>query len=97
MHTDLEGNYVVVDLSEGTYVVIELNLPGDFDVSDIDGANNNAITVPLGVGVDSTGNNLVDILPSSVPSDSPSGSPSDRPASDAPTFDPTALAYHLAI
>jgi hypothetical protein len=36
--------------SPGSYVVLEINLPGYADVSDTEGANDNSIRVPLGSG-----------------------------------------------
>ena len=58
--TDSNGNYLFTDLPEGTYVVIETNLEGYLDVSDVDGANDNTIGVPLARGQNVTGRDFVD-------------------------------------
>ena len=60
--TDTEGNYVFYDLPSGDYTVIETNLPGYLDVSDVDGPNDNTINVPLGRGENVTGRDFVDEL-----------------------------------
>ena len=59
--TDSMGDYVFYDLPAGTYTVTETNL-GDvpLDVKDIDGGDANVISVILGGGDNSTGNDFVD-------------------------------------
>ena len=59
--TDTLGDYVFYDLPAGTYTVTETNL-GDvpLDVKDIDGGDANVISVILGGGENSTGNDYVD-------------------------------------
>ena len=58
--TDSNGSYVFNDVSPGQCTVMEMNLAGYLDVSDIDGNNPNKISVELTTGLDSTGNDIVD-------------------------------------
>ena len=58
--TDSDENNVFDDLPAGEYKVIETNLPGYLDVSDVDGPNDNMINVPLGGGENVTGRDFVD-------------------------------------
>ena len=61
METSFSGDYVFYDLPAGTYTVTETNL-GDvrLDVKDIEDGDANVISVILGGGVNSTGNDYVD-------------------------------------
>lgn len=72
--TDSSGYYVFYDLLAGDYTVVETNLAGYADVSDVDGANDNRVSVRLGESSNSTGNDFVDELASPVPSSAPSSS-----------------------
>ena len=59
--TDSMGDYVFYDLPAGTYSVTETNLVDvPLDVKDTDGGDANVISVILGGGENSTGNDYVD-------------------------------------
>jgi len=58
--TDSDGNYVFYDLPAGDYNVVETNLAGFSDVSDVDGPNDNNIFVNLAGGQNVTGRDFVD-------------------------------------
>lgn len=62
--TDSNGCYAFFDLPAGTYTVMETNIRAfPFDVSDIDGANDNMILTTIGTGgapLNSTGNDFCD-------------------------------------
>ena len=90
--TDFGGRFVFYNLLPGNYTVMETNLAGYVDVSDVDGANDNTVSVRLGAGTNSTGNDFVDEVISSPPSTSPSSSilPSTDPSvSGAPSLTAT--------
>lgn len=72
--TDTGGAYVFYNLVFGNYTVLETNLAGYADVSDVDGANDNRVFVRLAASTNSTGNNFVDELASIAPSFAPSSS-----------------------
>jgi hypothetical protein len=59
--------------SPGSYVVLEINLPGYADVSDTEGANDNSIRVPLGSGANSPGHDFVDKRTAGTPAPTPVG------------------------
>jgi hypothetical protein len=86
--TDSSGTYAFYNLPAGNYTIVETNLAGYVDVSDVDGANDNRVAVRLSSGTNSTGNDFVDEIRSFSPSLSPSSSilPSTSPSvSGAPT------------
>ncbi len=57
-----DGTYVFEDLPNGTYLVVETDPASHASVSDIDGPNDNTISVVLdGNGVDSNGNDFLDV------------------------------------
>jgi hypothetical protein len=58
--TDGLGNYVFDDVRPGEYYVMESNLPGYLDVSDVDGGDPNLISVSISNGEDSIDNDFVD-------------------------------------
>ena len=58
--TDANGNYSFANLLAGNYTVSQANLPGYVDVGDKDGGDPNLISVSLGAGQNSTGNDFVD-------------------------------------
>jgi protocatechuate 3,4-dioxygenase beta subunit len=59
--TDSKGDYVFYDLPAGKYTVTETNLAGvPLDVKDVDGGNPNVISITLGGGENSTGNDFID-------------------------------------
>ena len=61
--TDGLGNYTFADLPPGNYVVVEINPPGYTSTYDLDGSATNTldqISVTLGAGQNSTGNDFLD-------------------------------------
>ena len=57
-----DGTYLFDDLPNGTYLVVETDPTSHASVSDIDGPNDNTIRVVLdGYGVDSNGNDFLDV------------------------------------
>ena len=79
--TDSNGNYQFTDLPIGAYKVVETNLPGYIDVSEVDGVNDNSLMVSLTFPQpDSTLNDFCDKLPSVAPSGVPSAGPTSSPS-----------------
>ena len=73
--TDSNGDYLFVELPVGVYSVVETNLAGYSDVSDVDGIHDNSIGVSLTfTNLNSTKNDFVDELPGSA-TGVPSGAP----------------------
>ena len=62
--TDTNGEYLFEGVPAGDYTVAETNNPAYGDVSDVDGANDNTITVTLPAGGNSEDNDFVDELSS---------------------------------
>ncbi len=60
------GNYSFTGLRNGTYHVREVDPGGYVSVSDSDGGDANHITVSLGAGVNSTGNDFIDGVPGTI-------------------------------
>ena len=97
--TDSDGNYVFSDLPAGTYSVVEKNLPGYLDVSDVEGNPlDNKILVVLSPGNNITGRDFVDRLPTLSPTPGPTYRPTPGPTyrptvspTPGPTANPTSL------
>ena len=67
--TDATGSYLFEDLPLDSYVVMEMNLPGFTDVSDVDptsGVDSIGVTIGGSEPADSTGNDFVDERTSTV-------------------------------
>ncbi len=58
--TQIDGSYSFSDIPVGDYTVVQTNLPGYQDTSDIQGDNDNRIAVTLTAGTPATNQNFVD-------------------------------------
>ncbi len=61
-YTDASGNYLFTDVPSGSYVVVEINLPGSTSTFDAGGANDDRIPVVM-VGTNITGRDFLDTMP----------------------------------
>jgi hypothetical protein len=89
--TDSNGDYIFCNLVGGSYVVVETNLPGYTDVSDVEGNPlDNTINVQLPPGQNVTDRDFVDERPSPSPTSAPTAIPiTSAPIPPAVTLAPT--------
>lgn len=64
--TDAVGDYVFSGITTGRYVVVETDPPGFASTADSQGANDNQVAVLLPGGVNSTGNDFLDVRPADL-------------------------------
>ena len=64
--TDENGDYLFSNLPPGTYTIVETNLPGYASTGDVDGPNDDSITVALGPGENVVDRDFFDVLLGSI-------------------------------
>ncbi len=64
--TDANGHYEFANLKPGTYSVREIDRNGWISTADVDGANDNSISVSLQSGDDKPGQDFLDTLPVNI-------------------------------
>jgi len=89
--TDADGNYKFCSLTAGSYKLVQTNLAGYIDVSDVDGNPlDSTIAVLLAPGASVTDRDFVDAKLTSAPTKPPTNSPTKLPT-DSPTKSPTKI------